>query len=234
MKFSRRAVLAHIGAAGLSAALPVRSPAQNAYADLEGRPWFFFNDEQARFVAAMVDIFIPEDEFPSASQAGVVDFIDLQLAGPYGRGEGLYLQGPFPESTLPTQGYQLPYPPAELVSRGIEEVEGGQDGIRLVDRDLAGREAFVGALSGTQQSPVAGGFFDEMLKLANWGYFADPIYDGNRDYAGWRMVGFPGAHAYYLSFVDKHNVPYPVDPKGIAHVPGEGPAEFLETRSREG
>jgi len=61
--------------------------------------------------------------------------------------------------------------------------------------------------------------FEELHALTNEGYFADPVYGGNKDYAGWRMVGFPGAHAYYTDFIDK-NVPYPAPPKGVAHIPG--------------
>ncbi|MEQ8399666.1 MAG: gluconate 2-dehydrogenase subunit 3 family protein [Roseitalea porphyridii] len=231
-QFSRRAILAHIGAAGVSAALPVRAIAQNAYAELEGRPWFFLTDDEARYLAAVTDIFIPEDEFPSASQAGVVDFIDLQLAGPYGRGAGLYMQGPFREGE-PTQGYQAEHVPAALIRRGIAETDQADGGLKLVDRDAEGRRAFVGSLS-QSEDVFQSAFYEELLKLANWGYFADPIYGGNKNYAGWEMVGFPGAHAYYTSFVDDHNRPFDMPPKGIAHVPGQGPAQFLRTNGREG
>lgn len=231
MQFSRRAILAQIGAAGLSAAVPGRSLAQNPYAELEDRPYFFLTEDEARFVAAMSDVFIPEDDFPSASQAGVVDFIDLQLAGPYGRGNGLYMEGPFREGT-PSQGYQSEHVPAELIRQGIAAVDAAGEDRRLVDRDHAGRTAFVAALESSEDRLEAA-FFEEMLKLTNWGYFADPIYGGNRNYAGWEMVGFPGAHAYYTSFVDQHNAPFDKPPMGIAHVPGQGPADF-HRRERKG
>jgi hypothetical protein len=29
------------------------------------------------------------------------------------------------------------------------------------------------------------------------GMFADPVYGGNEDFAGWRLVGFPGAQAIF-------------------------------------
>ena len=29
------------------------------------------------------------------------------------------------------------------------------------------------------------------------GMFADPLYGGNKDFAGWRLVGFPGAQAMF-------------------------------------
>ena len=31
------------------------------------------------------------------------------------------------------------------------------------------------------------------------GMFADPIYGGNKDFAGWKLVGFPGAQRLYTT-----------------------------------
>ena len=217
--FSRRAVLAGMASGAGLAALPAR----HAYAALDDRPFYYLTSDEARFLAALCDTLIPEDEFPSASQAGVVDFIDLQLAGPYGKGAYLYMQGPFPQGT-PQQGYQVPMVPAEFIRQGIAaitkaepEFVSGSDGVRsLVLTRLSDGGMDLGDLSSTQ-------LFDELWTLTNEGYFADPIYGGNKSYAGWKMVGFPGAHAYYLSFVDKHNVPFPEPPKGINHEPaGDG------------
>lgn len=218
--FSRRAVLLQMGAAGLAAMTPGAALSQNPYAALDGKTWTFLAQDEARFLASISDVLIPEDEFPSASQAGVVDFIDLQLAGPYGKGSDLYLQGPFGE-TSPEQGYQAPYPPATLIREGIARLNAS--GSRLVDLDGAGREDLVSRLSegkGFDLGDVpAQTLFEEIWSLVKEGYFADPMYGGNKDYAGWRMVGFPGAHAYYTDFVEK-NAPYPAPPRGIAHVPG--------------
>jgi gluconate 2-dehydrogenase gamma chain len=48
--------------------------------------------------------------------------------------------------------------------------------------------------------------------------FADPIYGGNRDKAGWKLVGFPGVAAAYIDEIGKHNVPYRVAPVSIADI----------------
>lgn len=219
--FSRRSVLLQMGAAGLSAMAPGAALSQNPYAVLDDTSWAFLQPSEARFLASLADVLIPEDDFASASQAGVVDFIDLQLAGPFGKGAGLYLEGPFGEAATPEQGYQAPYTPAALIREGIARIEGS--GTRLVDLDAQGREDVARRLSegdGVDLGDIpATTLFDEIWSLVKEGYFADPIYGGNKDYAGWRMVGFPGAHAYYADFVDK-NVPYPAPPRGIAHVPG--------------
>jgi gluconate 2-dehydrogenase alpha chain/gluconate 2-dehydrogenase gamma chain len=232
--FSRRAVLMGLGAAGVSAALPGPAAAQNPFQRLDGRPWIFLSEAEARFFAAAGDTLIPGDDFPSATQAGVVDFIDLQLAGPYGRGAHLYLKGPFPEGT-PEQGWRMPYTPADLFRRAIALM--GESATPLDDLDAAGRQEAMTRLSEgeTEIGPdiPATDFFDELWALVREGYFADPIHGGNRDYAGWEMVGFPGAHAYYLDFVEV-NAPYPVQPRGIAHVPGTRRSADVSTARRGG
>jgi hypothetical protein len=221
--FSRRAVLQQIGTSGLAAATGLTGGIRHAFAQDDARPWLIVTDDQARWLAAACDVFIPEDEFPSASQAGVVDFIDFQLSADYGRGDGLYLQGPFPDGATPEQGYQLPYTPRELILSGIDAHL--SEGQALFDLDAAGREQAIQALS-NRAAPIgdipAGAFFAELLSLTNEGYFADPIHLGNHDYAGWRMVGFPGAHAYYLQRVDERGRSRVPPPRGIAHNP-DGP-----------
>ena len=34
---------------------------------------------------------------------------------------------------------------------------------------------------------------------------ADPVYGGNKDMAGWKMIGFPGTHYDYRDWIDRHN-----------------------------
>lgn len=219
--YSRRAVLGQLGLAGAAAALYPLGGVRHAFAQLDDRPWYFLTDTEARWLAAACDVLIPEDEFPSASQAGVVDYIDFQLAVDYGTGNGLYLQGPAMPGTE-EQGYQFGFPPSELFRRAIAALI--QRGWAFADMQDSRRQTAMQDLSESQgmltEDIPAKAFFDELLDLCNQGYFADPMYLGNRDYAGWRMVGFPGAHAYYQHSVDDHNRPYPAPPKGITHSPG--------------
>jgi gluconate 2-dehydrogenase alpha chain/gluconate 2-dehydrogenase gamma chain len=227
-KFSRRQVLTQIGAAGVAVTSLGQSSVRHAFADADSTAWFFLTDREAQFLGAACDVLIPEDEFPSASQAGVVDFIDLQLATDYGKGAGLYMRPPF-YTGVPEQGYQLPMTPAELIRAGISMAERSRP--RLADRDAAGREKFIQGLSDGEidlgDVPTEA-FFSELRQLTNEGYFADPLYNGNKNYAGWRMVGFPGAHAYYLSEVGRHNMPYRRPPMGIGHRPGKTTHRFTK------
>jgi hypothetical protein len=47
------------------------------------------------------------------------------------------------------------------------------------------------------------------------GFFADPVYGGNKDMASWKMIGFPGAHYNYREWVDRHNQPVTLAPVSI-------------------
>jgi gluconate 2-dehydrogenase gamma chain len=57
-------------------------------------PWQYFTSAEARALEALADRIIPPDaETPGGKDAGCVVFLDRQLAGPYGRQEGLYVSG---------------------------------------------------------------------------------------------------------------------------------------------
>jgi gluconate 2-dehydrogenase gamma chain len=63
----------------------------------------------------VVDRLIPSDDCgPGGKDAGCAVFIDGQLAGPYGRGDGLYLKPPFLRGVA-TQGYQMPDGPRHAI-----------------------------------------------------------------------------------------------------------------------
>src|SRR5262249_39951198 len=58
-------------------------------------------------------------------------------------------------------------------------------------------------------------FFEQAVKDVQMGFFADPIYGGDRDMVGWKMIGYPGARYNYLDWVDRHNEPFPLPPVSI-------------------
>jgi len=59
-------------------------------------------------------------------------------------------------------------------------------------------------------------FFDQILKDTQQGFFADPIYGGNRDMVAWKMIGYPGARYNYLDWIDRQNERFPLPPVDIA------------------
>jgi len=206
----------------IKGALPWSPGAAVPPANAQTGPWRFFAPEEARAVEALVDRLIPPDEkVPGGKDAGCAVFIDRQLAGPFGHASGRYMQPPFPAGT-PQQGDQSPFTPAQLYRHSLVALD------RLSREKFAGKgfaeiaasdqdTLIAGMESGTVQLGTADGkaFFEMLLQNTKEGFFADPVYGGNRDMAGWKMIGFPGARYDYRDWIDRHNQRYPLPPVGI-------------------
>jgi hypothetical protein len=99
------------------------SPAEAAQPAYAQPPAGFLSKDELAFVEAAVARIIPTDELgPGAKDAGVATFIDRQLAGPYGRAETWYMQGPWRSGTE-EQGYQIKLTPAGLYRAAIRDVD---------------------------------------------------------------------------------------------------------------
>jgi len=173
--------------------------------------WQFFTPAQAREVEAIVEQLIPADELSvSGKDAGCAVFIDRQLAGEYGDFARLYRQGPFEKGT-PMQGDQSELVPREryiLGLAGLEKYCQAQfqksfSALASEQRDsvLQGLEKGTVQLEGIDSQL----FFQQVLGNTMEGFFADPIYGGNRDMASWKMIGFPGARYDYRDYIGLHN-----------------------------
>lgn len=170
------------------------------------------SDADRRTVSAVFDRLIPGDEHgPSATAAGCVDFLDGQLAGPFGEGATLYRAGPkAPGEDALMQKPQFIATPRERYETGLKALDAyarKNDGRAFADLPperqdaiLAGMEDGAIALSPKVDTKA---FFELMLMNVREGYFADPIYGGNKDMAGWKMIGFPGARYDYRLYADR-------------------------------
>ena len=202
-------------AVAASLAQPVAGEAQTAPAAApapsdQPEPLLTLTATEHAFFAAAADTMIPADELsPSGSDCGVATFIDRQLAGSYGAGARLYRDGPFVKAK-PEFGYQLPLNPREFFRAGIAAANDwsrktyGKDFDRLADADrvtaLKAMEGGTAELAGVSSR----GFFEALLQITMEGYFADPIYGGNRNMASWKMVGYPGLPATYREDIKKY------------------------------
>jgi gluconate 2-dehydrogenase gamma chain len=208
-------------AAPVAAEVQTAPSAANAPPDVE--PLLTLTATEHAFFAAAADTLIPADDLsPSGSQCGVATFIDRQLAGAYGGGARLYRDGPFTKAK-PELGYQLPLNPREFFRAGIAAANEwsrktyGKDFDRLADVDreaaLKAMEAGKAEFSGFSSRM----FFNALLDLSMEGFFADPIYGGNRDMAAWKMVGYPGLPATYREEIKKYfGKKYDKPPRSIA------------------
>jgi gluconate 2-dehydrogenase gamma chain len=203
--------------------VPFKEGQANAPAALANTSgWTWFTEAEAAFVTAAVARLIPADELgPGAVEAGVPTFIDRQLSGPYGRGERWYMQGPWSPG-LPTQGYQTRLAPAGMYRAAIKAVDAAvvreSRGASFARLAAADQDAFLQrmekgdvALDGADAKV----FFAQLLQNTLEGFWSDPIYGGNRDLVGWKLIGFPGARYDHSSFVAQHGQKYPLPPVGI-------------------
>jgi hypothetical protein len=126
---------------------------------------------------AAIDRIIPADEFPSATQSDVDQFIVALLAGDRKNDATFFESG---LSSLDAEAKALGDKSfggssTEIQDQILKLVERGQTGIKW-------------PISPNQ-------FFDLLLNLTAEGYFSDPGNGGNKDAASWAMVGYdPGAN----------------------------------------
>jgi gluconate 2-dehydrogenase gamma chain len=188
--------------------------------------WHYFSAAEGAAVEALVDRLIPADsETPGGKDMGCAVYIDRQLAGPYGRSEGQYRDGPFQQGTK-QQGPQSAMTPARQYREGLAALDrycrqqfGGKSFVQLMDYQ---KDQLLHGLENETVKLEGGGgqeFFKQLIKDTQQGFFADPIYGGNKDMAAWRMIGFPGARYDYRDWVDRHNERFPLPPVGIAQHP---------------
>jgi hypothetical protein len=115
----------------------------------------------AALLSAVVDRIIPADEFPSASQAGVLNYITRQLDGdcrdfvePLNEGLALIEKTAVDETGKP------------FASLGAEQ----QDSL----------------LKQIENKP----FFVRLVDLTSEGFYADPGNGGNLNGISWKMIGY--------------------------------------------
>ncbi len=195
-KASRREFLVHaaVGAGAVAGAgLAPGAPAQNREQHQPANPpdsaqrlsdgkghGAFFNHDDAATVAAFAERLMPGAAGkPGARQAGVLDYIDLALAGAYADLQDFYRRGLAQLDRYCRHSYGEPF-------------------VRL---SAARQDEVVAALEDGKAAeftwPTAQAFFSTIRTHTMEGMFADPVYGGNKDFAGWKLVGFPGAQAIF-------------------------------------
>lgn len=124
-------------------------------------------------LSAIVDQIIPEDETPGATEAGVVYFIDAALGG-------------FMSAKAPA------------LRQGLEELQ-------LKVRAVHPKISRFSELSPDQQiemlrSIEETALFETLYFQTMCGMFCLPEYGGNRDHAGWELIGFNHQHVWQPPF----------------------------------
>lgn len=209
---------------------------------------FFNPHQAMTIEAVAARIIPGDEDDPGAREAGVIYYIDHMLATHAGYPEPAYMQGPFAqtysddeppedddgenvwvhEDELERYGRQSMFVPREVYRMAVARLdavaqdrhddqfidlsESDQDGILedVEDEDDDVADTF-GDLS-------PGYFFDLVRTHTLQGFLSDPVYGGNRDMVGWRLVGFPGSRRSY-SPQDMFNENFDVTPQSLLDLP---------------
>ena len=186
----------------------------------EGAERLFFDEHQRSTIEAAMSRIIPTDDQPGAKEAGTIEFLDRYLSGidfvfakPDGSGFE-QLEGKRAEAWRQRIGVL-----GKKYVEGIEEldrrsrVQFDVDFARLTaeqqDQILAEMErpaqqtdleesqatvAFAPVEPAMQQTSaeIDLDFFPLLALHTRQGFYADPIYGGNKDRVGWKLIGFDG------------------------------------------
>jgi gluconate 2-dehydrogenase gamma chain len=227
-KFLRR-VFAIVPASALTSAMVVTesacsasSPSDQKISSVDGYSPTYFTDDEWAFISAAVDQLIPSDQYgPGALETGVPEYIDRQMETPYGHGKLWYMHGPFHPEASPELGFQLSLTPRDVYRLGIEECNVWcvkRYGKGFADLDAKTQVILLEKLEAGEvelDTVPSKLLFHNLLQHAKEGYLADPMYGGNKDMAGWKMIGFPGARADFMDWVGQTGVKYPLGPVSI-------------------
>lgn len=208
--------------AGVGEVLLARGSAANSSsAAVDYQPTYFTAPEW-KFVNAATDRLIPSSvDGPGALDLHVPEFIDRQMETDYGHGALWYLQGPFNPDASFTLGYQLRYSPRDLYRAAIPELDAWCEtthGKAFADLEGSIQDEVLRTLQkGNVALPSvkASEFFIQLLANTKEGYFADPMYGGNRNMGAWKMIGFPGARADFKDWIAQPGRLYPLGPVSI-------------------
>jgi gluconate 2-dehydrogenase gamma chain len=157
-------------------------PAAHDHSSNGGSLGAFLNADDSATVAAFTERLMPgAPGKPGALDAGVLNYIDLALAGAYADMQDFY-------------------------RRGLTALDGycqKAHGKSFVALTAAQQDEVITALEQGKASgftwPSQQAFFNTLRTHTIEGMFADPVYGGNKDFAGWRLVGFPGAQPTFTA-----------------------------------
>ena len=176
----------------------------------------FFNGQQRATIEAAMARIIPTDDQPGAREAGTIDFLDRYLSGLdfiYAKPDGSgfeKLQGKHADAWK----QRIDNLRSKYVE-GVRELDRksqslfGAEFVRLTseqqDRILTGMEhpalqtearaeeakSVEPALQQTN-AEIDLDFFPLLALHTRQGFYADPIYGGNKNRVGWKLIGFEG------------------------------------------
>ena len=182
------------GAALISAQWPaMAAAAQHAHeAKNSAKPYKFevLTPEQAKEVEAIAARIIPTDELPGATEAGVVYFVDYALKTFSSESRPMYETGLLHVNEVTSKTFPG-------VAKFSSATADQQDKILGILFQPDGSEKS----SGRHRRDAATTDFMQTIRLhVVAGFLIDPEGGGNRDYAGWKVIGRDPEHTFSSPF----------------------------------
>jgi gluconate 2-dehydrogenase gamma chain len=216
----------------------------------------FFTAREAETVDAIIGRLIPGTaDDPGAREAGVLTYIDTKLAQfatfsvptyfhppfanlvnhPVGPQEHATKQVNVEKEQLPRYGFQSSLTPQETYQKGLvllDRYTKKRHRKRFNELSDATKDALLTKMENGKinyfQEPTSQGFFKMILEDVYEGMFADPEYGGNRNFAGWRLIGYPGAQRAYTAYELQHG-PQHKQIQGLRDMPPMNPGRLADS-----
>lgn len=173
--------------------------------EFAARTFFSRQEDFAALAAATERIYPEDDNGPGAIELGVPYFIDKQLYGTWGTNGTDYRMGPFQPMSSDTHGRQEKLDRGEMFLLGIRRLreyaveEHDEEFVKLEgdvqDEVLKAFEAGDVEVPGMR----AGSFFALLRNTTIEGVYADPVYGGNKNMEGWKMIEYPGPRMGWIN-----------------------------------
>jgi gluconate 2-dehydrogenase gamma chain len=209
---SRGELLKRAGVIGAAAAVPAAlapdaALAQEELAQLQQMK--ALSPGEATTIAAVCERLIPSDSTgPGAREANVVRYIDRALAGDLAAFRPAYTAAVLAIDAFSQQKYGAAF--TALTADKQDAVLRDMDQNRATTQDpTIVRTAGASAID---FAPSSRAVFEMIRTHALQGMFGDPAHGGNTNFAGWKLVRFPGprlvisAHDQQLNVVPRSNL----------------------------
>lgn len=133
----------------------------------------------------------------------------------------IYQVVPTRQADVSRYGYQSVLTPQELYRRGLDSLGAYSEseyGAAFADLSEAQQDEILTAMEADEiagfDAPSGSAFFTMVRNDTIEGMFSDPMYGGNQDMVGWKLIGFPGARGYYTA-AEIDNADFSVEPTSL-------------------
>lgn len=191
----------------------------------EARTFFSRANDFETLAATTERIFPEDDQGPGAIELGVPYYIDKQLEGSFGSNTHDYMRGPFQIRESNHLEYQTKLNRGELFIIGLRRMQDisqedydqkfvdldGEEQDNIMEQFESGEAKMDGAPSDF--------FFNVLLQTTLEGVYADPVYGGNKDMMGWKMMEYPGPRMGWSDEIEEEEF-LSLEPKSLREYQG--------------